>query len=78
MSLVFYQFIQSVSLVGALNLLTSKVIIDMYVLIAILFDVLDFLVGLSSSLSLFFSCYLMTNFSVVFQFLFFLLYMYLM
>ena len=71
MSLVFYQFIQSVSLVGALNLLTSKVIIDMYVLIAILFDVLDFLVDLSSSLSLFSSCYLMTNFSVVFQFLFF-------
>ena len=66
--LFLYPFSQLCLLVGAFSPFTFKVIIDLYVLIAILLTILDLFLLLF--FLLLFSCDLMTIFSVVFEFIF--------
>ena len=66
--LFLYPFSQLCLLVGAFSPFTFKVIIDLYVLIAILLTILDLFLLLF--FLLLFSCDLMTIFNVVFEFIF--------
>ena len=63
-----YHSVSLYPLVETINLFTFKLIIDMYFLILILLIVWGLFLYFFFFLSVLFSCYLMTNFSVMFGF----------